>query len=188
VRIEPGSRAILTPHDPTVTLNRVQSGIGTLTVDAVCSPAVGDLRLAALYQLTDGTSSLVRAVTGIPAAPPGSRRPVIRGSRGEYERLTIDLRQARALERLLVYAFSESRAELAWGGTLRVTTFGGARLEVPMDLGPHAGSMALLSIYVLDGEFVVRAELEKVPGASREVARRYGYDRVTWADDDVPVL
>jgi uncharacterized protein involved in tellurium resistance len=188
VRIDPGGRVILTPRDPTVTLNRVQSGIGTLTIDAVCSPAVGDLRLAALYQLADGTSSLVRAVTGIPAAPPGSRRPVVRGSRGEYERLTVDLRQARRLERLLVYAFSESRSELAWGGTLRVTTFGGARIELPMDLGRHPGPIVLLSVYVVDGEFVLRAELEEVSGASREVARRYGYDRVTWADDDTPLL
>jgi hypothetical protein len=55
-RAASGSRTILTPRDPTVTLTRIQSGIGTLTIEAVCSPAVGDIRIGALYELTDGTS------------------------------------------------------------------------------------------------------------------------------------
>ncbi|WP_139220369.1 hypothetical protein [Trujillonella endophytica] len=165
----------------------MQSGIGTLTVEAVCSPAVGDLRLGALYQLADGASSLVRAATGPTAAPPGSRRPVIAAARAEYEQLTLDLRQARALERMLVYAYSESRGELAWGGTLRITTFGGARVEVPLDVPRHAGPLAVLSLYVVDGEFVLRAELERIAGAAREVARSYGYDLLTWADDETPL-
>jgi uncharacterized protein involved in tellurium resistance len=186
-RVLPGSRTILTTRDPTVTLNRVQSGVGTLTVDAVCSPAVGDLRLGALYQLADATSSIVQRATGIPAAPPGSRRPVITGSWGEFDRLTVDLRQSRTLRRLLVYAFSESGGELAWGGTLVTTTFGGARIELPLDLGSHRGPVALLSLYNIDGEFVLRAEMEKVDGPVRDVARLFGYDRITWADDRTPV-
>jgi uncharacterized protein involved in tellurium resistance len=187
-RIGPGGREILSPRNPTITLNRVQSGIGTLTIDAVCSPAVGDLRLGALYELADGTTSLVRAATGVPTAPPGSRRPVLQGARPEYERLIVDLRQSRGLRRLLVYAFSESGSELSWAGTLRITTFGGAHIEVPMDVGPHRGPLALLSLYNIDGEFVLRAELEKVAGAAREVARSYGYDQISWADDDTPVV
>ena len=187
-RVSPGGRTILTPRDPTVTLNRIQSGIGTLTFEAVCSAAVGDIRLGALYQLADGTSSVVSRATGIPAAPPGSRRPVLSGQLGEYDRLVVDLRQSRSLARLLVYAFSESGRELAWGGTLVGTTFGGARVELPLDLGRHHGPIALLSLYDIDGEYVLRAETEKVDGPVREVARRYGYDRITWADDAMPVL
>jgi uncharacterized protein involved in tellurium resistance len=186
--VAPGSRTILTPRDPTVTLNRVQSGVGTLTVEAVCSPAVGDIRLGALYQLADGTSSVVQHATGLPVAPPGSRRPVITGARGEYDRLTVDLRQSRSLLRLLVYAFSGSGRELSWGGTLVTTTFGGARIELPLDLGAHAGPVALLSLYNIDGEFVLRAEREKITGAAREVASLFGYDRITWADDRTPVV
>jgi uncharacterized protein involved in tellurium resistance len=187
-RLSPGGRTILTPHDPTVTLNRIQSGVGTLVVEAVCSPAVGDLRIGALYSLTDGTSSVVSRATGLPVAPPQSRRPVITGALGQYDRLTVDLRQTKALARLLVYAFSESGRELAWGGTLVVTTFGGERVELPLDLGSHAGPIALLSLYVVDGEFVLRAETEKVDGAVRDVARAFGYDRITWADDRTPVV
>lgn len=184
----PGSRTILTPRAPTVTLNRVQSGVGTLTVEAVCSPAVGDVRLGALYQLADRTTSIVQHSTGLSTAPPGSRRPVITGARGEFDRLTVDLRQSRSLDRLLVYAFSESGGELFWGGTLVTTTFGGARIELPLDLGTHRGPIGLLSLYNVDGEFVLRAESEKVTGAAREVASLFGYDRITWADDRTPVL
>ena len=187
-RVTPGGRTILTPRDPTVTLNRIQSGVGTLTFDAVCSPAVGDIRIGALYQLADGTSSVVSRAAGIPTAPPGSRRPVVLGQLAEYDRLVVDLRQSRSLARLLVYAFSESGRELAWGGTLVGTTFGGARVELPLDVGAHLGPIALLSLYNIDGEYVLRAETEKVDGPVREVARRYGYDRITWADDTMPVL
>jgi uncharacterized protein involved in tellurium resistance len=179
---------ILTTRDPTVTLNRVQCGIGTLQFESVCSAAVGDIRLGALYQLADGTSSIVQRATGIPAAPPASRRPIITGSWGQYDRLTVDLRQSVKLSRLLVYAFSESGRELVWGGTLRTSTFGGARVELPLDFGQHNGPIALLSLYNIDGEFVLRAEAEKVSGAVREVARAFGYDRITWADNSTPVL
>ncbi|MGY1884130.1 hypothetical protein ACI799_02340 [Blastococcus sp. SYSU DS0753] len=141
-----------------------------------------------MYQLADGTSSIVQRATGIPVAPPGSRRPVITGTWEQYERLTVDLRQSTSLSRLLVYAFSESGRELAWGGTLRISTFGGGRVELPLDLGQHDGPVALLSLYNIAGEFVLRAEMERISGTVREVARAFGYDRITWADSSTPVL
>jgi uncharacterized protein involved in tellurium resistance len=171
-----------------VTLNRIQSGVGTLRFEAVCSPSVGDIRLGALYQLADGTSSIVQLATGLASGPPRSQRPVLTGSRGEFDQLTVDLRQSRALSRLLVYAFSETGRELAWGGTLIGSSFGGARIEMPMDVGRHHGPVALMSLYNIDGEFVLRAENVKVRGAVREVARMFGYDRISWADDHTPVL
>lgn len=185
-RIAGGSRTILTPRAPTVTLNRVQSGVGTLVFEAVCSPVVGDIRLGAVYELADGATSIVQRAIGLGAAPPGSRRPVLIGSVGRYDRLTVDLRQSRTLCRLLVYAFSESGRELTWGGTLVVATFGGARIELPLEFGRHHGQVALLSLYNVDGEFVLRAEGEKVTGEVREIARMFGYNRITWADDRTP--
>ncbi|RBY86709.1 hypothetical protein DQ244_18730 [Blastococcus sp. TBT05-19] len=187
-RLAAGGRVILTPQDPTVTLNRLQSGIGALTVEAVCSPAVGDVSLGALYELTDGTSSIVERLRGLAAGPPGSPTPVLRADREEFEQLVVDLHQSRDLRRVLVYATSESGRELDWGGTLITRTFGGARLELPLDLGVHRGPVALLSVYVIDGEFVLRAETEKIAGAVRDVARAYGYERITWADDRTPVV
>ena len=80
---------------------------------------MGDLRIGAAYQLADGHSSLVSRIGGQPAtAPRNSRRPVIAARAEQYERLLVDLRQNRQLDRLVVYGFSESGGQLNWGGTL----------------------------------------------------------------------
>lgn len=184
-RIAAGTQHLLTVREPTVTLSRVQSGIGQLQIEAVCSPEIGDLRLGAAYQLADGTSSTVQYTGGNRFAP-SSRRPVIVAGKDEYEHLRVDLRQARALERLTVYAFSESRVDLTWGGTLVVTTFGGARVDLPLETLHPGHIVVLLSIYNLDGEFVVRAEMETITGDVREAARAYGYERIAWRDDRSP--
>ncbi len=187
VRIVAGEHHLLNVKEPTVTLTRVQSGIGQLQLEAVCSAEIGDLRLGAAYQLRGGVASTVQYVGGNRYAP-SSRRPVIVAGRDDYEYLRIDLRQSRELERLAVYAFSESRTELAWGGTLVVTTFGGARVEVPLEVLYPGRVAVLVSVYNLDGEFVIRAEMETIhDGDVREAARAYGYDRITWRDDRSPV-
>ncbi len=169
-----------------MTLTRVQSGVGTLTVEAVCSPDVGDLRIGALYQLRSGGSSTVQ-LDGGNRFGPSARRPVIVASHEEYERIAIDLRQIRDIERIAVYAFSSSRTPLRWGGTLVLTTFGGARIELPLETLYSATVAVLVSLYNLDGELVVRAESESITGDVREAARAYGYDRITWRDDRSPV-
>lgn len=185
-RVRANEQQLLGITVPTVTLTRVQSGIGELEIEAVCSPAVGDLRLGAAYQLADGTTSTVQYADGNRFAP-SSRHPVIVAGRDEYEYLRLDLRHARELERMAIYAFSESRSELIWGGTLVITTFGRARIELPLET-LHPGRVAvLMSIYNLDGEFVIRAEMETThDGDVREAARAYGYDRITWRDERSP--
>jgi uncharacterized protein involved in tellurium resistance len=185
-RLSGAGQQLLGVHAPTVTLTRLQSGIGQLEIEAVCASAVGDLRLGAAYELTDGTTSTVQHAGGNRFAP-SSRSPVIVAARQEYEHLRVDLRHVRELERMAVYAFSESRSELHWGGTLVVSTFGGGRIEVPLE-ALHPGRIAvLMSIYNLDGEFVLRAEMETIfDGDVREAARAYGYDRITWRDDRSP--
>ncbi len=177
---------MLTAKAPTVTLNRLQSGIGVLTIEAACSAAVGDLRIGAAYELADGHSSTVSRLDS-PTAPRDSRRPVILARREQYERLVVDLRQSRSLDRLVVYAFSESGAQLNWGGTLTVSTAGGARIDVPLDRPAAGGVTVLLSLYNVRGEFVLRAELEHFDGSIREAATAYGFERIGWLDDRTPV-
>lgn len=179
-------QVLLSVRTPTVTLTRVQSGVGHLTIEAVCSDDVGDLRLGALYQFRSGGTSTVQHAGGNRFAP-SLRRPVIVAGREEYERLSVDLRQIRDIERISVYAFSESRRPLQWGGTLVAETFGGGRLELPLETLYESTVAVLLSLYNLDGELVVRAEMESVAGDVREAARAYGYDRITWRDDRSPV-
>jgi uncharacterized protein involved in tellurium resistance len=186
-RARSGERTLLTPKTPTVTLNRLQSGIGVLTVEAACSAAVGDLRIGAAYELADGHSSLVSRVGGPVTAPRNSRRPVIVARAEQYERLVVDLRQSRQLSRLIVYGFSESGGQLNWGGTLVLRTAGGARVELPLDRPASGGVTVLLSIYNIRGEFVVRAEMENIAGSIRTAVQAYGYDRISWLDDRTPV-
>lgn len=186
-RARSGERTLLTPSSPTVTLNRLQSGVGVLSIEAACSPAVGDVRIGAAYQLTDGHSSTVSRSGALGTAPRNSRRPVIAARREEYERLLIDLRQSPKLERMVVYGFSESGAHLRWGGTLLVRTAGGARIEIPLDQPASAGVAVWLSIYNVRGEFVLRAERELIDGPIRDAVQAYGFDRITWLDDSTPV-
>jgi uncharacterized protein involved in tellurium resistance len=186
VRIRAGQEYLLAVKTPTVSLTRTQSGVGHLTIEAVSSADVGDLRIGAVYQLRSGGSSTIQHAGGHRFAPPNSRRPVLLAAQEEFERITLDLRQIRDVERITVYAFSESRRPLTWGGTLVVTTFGNARIELPLDT-LYPGPMAvLLSLYTLDGELVIRAEMENIAGDVREAARAYGYDRITWRDDRAP--
>lgn len=186
-RVSAGEHVILSLKAPTVSLTRVQTGTGTLTIEAACSAEVGDLRLGCAYQLRSGQSSTVQASGGSRLAPTRSRRPVLVGSHERYERILVDLRQCRQIERLAVYAFSETRVHLDWGGTLIVTTFAGARVEVPLERLPAGEVAMLLSVYNVAGEFMIRAEMETIPGYVREACRAYGYDQITWLDDRSPV-
>jgi uncharacterized protein involved in tellurium resistance len=178
---------VLTPTDPTVTLTRLQSGIGTLTIEAAASSEVGDLRLGCAYELTSGLQMTMQMTQGNRFAPPHSKRPVLVGGHDRFEKVSVDLRQCRGLRRLIVYAFSESRQPLRWGGTLIASTFGGGRAEIPLETLQGGDIAVLLSIYQVRGELVLRAEMQALYGDVREAARAYGYDRITWLDGRTPV-
>jgi uncharacterized protein involved in tellurium resistance len=165
----------------------MQSGIGAVRIEAACSPEVGDLRIGCAYELVSGQSSTVQMAQGNRFGPPHSKRPVLLAGRETFEHIDIDLRQTRELRRLVVYAFSESRSPLTWGGTLITSTFGGARVELPLETLQGGAVAVLQSLYVLDGEFVLRAEMQSLNGDVREAVRAYGYDAITWLDDRTPV-
>ena len=179
---------ILTPQAPTVTLTRVQSGVGTLTFEAVAAPGVGDLRLGCAYQLVSGRSSTVQHQAGRRYAPPGeTRRPLVLAARQQFERLEFDLRQITDLERCVVYAFSGDGNEVRWGGTLVITTFGGDRIEAPIELAPSNAVAVLASVYNIRGQLVLRSEMDLIGRTIREACRGYGFDRITWLDDQTPI-
>jgi hypothetical protein len=68
---------LLSPKPPTVTPNRLPSGIGLPTFEAASSDAVGDLRLGCAYELAGGHSSTVQHSRANASAPKNSRNPVI---------------------------------------------------------------------------------------------------------------
>lgn len=187
-RVRAGSPVVLGPAEPVAVLTALQSGVGGLTVEAACSDAVGDLRLACAYRLGGGRSSLVAHSRDVPVAGMKARRPVIVSSRERYEQLVVDLRQVRSLDRLVVLAYSESGAVLDWGGTLLVHGFGGVRVEVPLRHEPSTGVLVALSVLRVDGELVLRAEDELVPGTLRDACTAHGFEEITWVDTRTPLV
>ncbi|MFE9959218.1 hypothetical protein [Micromonospora sp. NPDC005299] len=178
---------MLTSTAPTLTLTRLQSGIGALTMQARCAEEVGDVRLGCAYQLRSGETSTVQQADGRGWAPRRSTRPVIAAHRDRHDQVSLDLRQSREIERLIVYGYSERGVVLHWGGALVVTTFGGARIEVPLEGPSSRGVRVILSLYNIRGEFVLRSELETVGGSVRDACRAYGFDRITWLDGHTPL-
>jgi hypothetical protein len=160
----------------------VQSGIGTLTIDAAV-PAASRLQIGALFELADGQASTVDLGAGRRVAPSPPHAPVLVARRERFEQVAVDLRRCRELRRLAIYGLSPS---MQWSGTLVLTTFGGGRVEVPLEPLETAGSAVLVTAYNVRGERVIRAELTPVAGV-RDAARAFGYDRITWLDDRNPV-
>ena len=76
-----------------------------------------------------------------------------------------------ALDRFLVYGYSPTISVLTWDGLLSLTTYGGSRAEVPFDLPPLSGTVALLTGYQVRGELVLRAELEAYAGPAGDGRR-----------------
>lgn len=185
--VEAGQRTVLSLQDPAVTLNRLQSAIGTLTIEAAVSDTVGDVRLGCAYELASGVESTVQVGSGHRVGPPDGRRPLLVASRDRYDRVGIDLRQCTQLRRFAVYVFSDSRQQVTWGGTLVATTFSGARVEIPLESMSASTVGVVLTGYNVQGRLVLRAELDASAGSIRDAARAYGFDRITWLDDRTPV-
>ena len=169
-----------------MTLTRIQSGIGVLTVETAHSAAVGDLRTGCAYSLRSGSSSVLHNVGTPTSAPPGSNRPVI-VLEPAHNRFTLDLTQSRDVDRLIIYAFSGGGPPPTAGVTLITTTFGRARIETTLDRLPPTGVVVLMSLYNIAGEFVLRAELDLVAGTPRDAAAGYGFDQITWLDPWTPL-
>jgi hypothetical protein len=77
---------------------------------------------------------------------------------------------------------------VSWGGTLIVSTLGGARIEVPLDRAPSPNVLVALSVFNVGGELVLRAELDEVAGTVRDACVAHGYDRITWLDAYTPLV
>lgn len=169
-----------------VTLTRLQSGTGTFALALVRAPSAGDLALGCVLQDATGAEAVVQAHGDRTAFPRASATPLVRlTARPEGDVVTIDLRQVRSLRRALVYGYSPSVSSLTWDGVLSATTYGGARIEIPFDRRPFSGTMAMVSIYDVDGELVIRSEMEELYGPPEMAAIAYGYE-VPWLDGRVP--
>lgn len=176
-RTHPETPTILDSRAPSVMLNRLQSGIGALTFD-VTWPDATDIRMGCAFQQRSRQTVLIGRSDGI--------GPIMLETRGSRHRLLLNLLTGRHLDRLIVFATPSATDVSRWNGTLFITTYGGARMEVPLDSPVPAGATVLLSAYNLSGEYVLRSEAEHVPGSLRDACLAYGFDRITWRDPNTP--
>jgi hypothetical protein len=175
-RTEDGTTTILTPRRPTVMLNRLQSGIGAIRMHMIwTAPQQG--RLGCIFRMTSGDSAVAW-----PGSLPAARDPLALTMQADLAVVTVDLLRARQLDRMILVATLDHHLPDRPPGALLINTYGGARIEVPLDDPPIPGVLVLLSMSNLNGEFVLRAEREPIPGAVRDAAVAYGFDRITWYD------
>lgn len=195
-RLPLGGRVVLSAAHPAVTLSRLSSAIGTLSLHAAMSPALGDIVLTCAYELLSEPdnrgeagqlrSSVLAVDRTTRSAPAEDRRPVLVYGRDEFQRISVDLRQVRRVRRLLVLTTTRHGGPVDWAGTLILSTHGGARVEVALDELGNTPTGVVLALFQVDGELIARAELEQA-GSVREACLQFGYDTITWIDDRTPL-
>ena len=150
------------------------------------APSTGDLSLGCVVETDRSEESAVQSLGGHLEAPRGADAPLVSlDHRPSGDVVVIDLGQVRALRRALVYGYSPSIATLSWDGVIGATTAGGARIEIPFGRRPFSGTMAMVSIYNVAGELVLRSEMEELFGPPEAAAAAYGYE-LPWLDGRVP--
>ncbi|MGX6605944.1 hypothetical protein ACWKSP_28015 [Micromonosporaceae bacterium Da 78-11] len=180
-RAAPDRPATLTPQQPTVVLTRIQSAVGALRIEGRwAAPAKAWLIVA--YQPSTGENRILPPHDALFADADG----ILADHRGRHPRITVDLLHIRRLDRLLI-ATTTIGAPAPLTGAVVLTTHGGTRIDLPVDLPPEPGVAALLTAYIVDGQLVLRAERDPVGGPLRDVCLAYGYDRITWVDPYTPL-
>ena len=157
------ARTILKPELPTVTLDRRQSAIGSLTFDLTPHG-----KLNGVWELTDDTAGTVSAQGNITTSPEFGRRSLVQLSRGQ---LLIGLRHVQHLRRLLVVVTDLNPAGDA--STTVASLYDGSTIESVHE--SHVPSLVTLALYQVDGELVVRREGFGFPSLA-DAAKAYGFD------------
>ncbi len=174
---------------PVVRLNRLQAGVGALQIEARCSEQVDPLRLGCVWRTQDSATGVLSRppeAGSVVLAPPGGR-PLLAAHRSAYEALTVDLRQVRRIDTLLLYASAPPSGAGAWAGTLSITTLAGSQVDVPMDAAPSDGHLPLVSIRQVDGHLYVRALRRRPVATLRDLCTELGFAAaMTWLDADTP--
>lgn len=185
-RVQPGATVVLSAARPTVTLTRLQSGIGQLRISLARGADAGDLALGLVCETTDGATYVLQRLGDVQATP-ATPLPLVRLAAVQgVDTFLVDLRQVRRLRRALLYGYSPAVAVLAWDGVVTTTTHDGSRVEAPFELPALSGTVALLTGYAVHGELVLRAELEPFAGPPETAAEAYGY-HAGWLGGRLPV-
>lgn len=190
----PAGAVSLTKAAPTVSLTKRGQSTGQLRVNlnwnarpsapsgggffkramAASAPAI-DLDLGCLYELTDGSKSVVQALGGafrnLEAGPPvvwldGDDRS---GGNSAGENLYVDLGQLARIKRILVFAFIYEGVPnwAAADGVVTLVPAQGAPIEVRLDEARQGASMCAIALLEnRGGELVVNREVQFFSGQS----------------------
>lgn len=169
-----------TPGNPVVQLTRTQSAAGELTFRAEISQP-NDLILVAAFETTDGREGMV--VPSLRPQGPDPSAPILRASSA----ITVNLRFITRLRRFFVLGVPRRSDLRLPGGTLVTSTYGGARLDLPLGTEVTLGAKALLTAYVVEGRIVLRAEHDPYSGTLQQVCDVYGYGGLSWRDPFTPL-
>lgn len=186
-RLAAGERLMLTAQQPTVALSRIQSAVGALTIRSLCPESAADLRFGCVYHLRSGKSSTVSPTTGRTVGPAGAQSPIITGIDDGRGGFSIDLRQCRDLDRLVIYGFTRSGTPAAWPGTITITTTGAGRVELALSDLRDSSACVVLSLFNVHGEFVLRSEMCPINGTVQDACRVFGFDDIGWIDGYTPL-
>ncbi|WP_265442735.1 hypothetical protein [Flexivirga meconopsidis] len=180
--IHADERRLMTEHEPVVELTRMQSAAGALEARvAVANPS--EVVLGTVFETADGRESLV--LPGLAQQGPDPRSPIFRATSSG---VAVNLRHIRGINRFLIFAVPTRPTKQMPGGTVAVTTYGRARLELPLVAGPSLGAQALLTAYVVEGRLVLRAEHDPYSGTLQQVTAAYGYRELSWRDPYTPLV
>lgn len=187
------SKVTLTKNAPTVSLAKHGGVGGTLRValNWNAKPPSGlfkhanpiDLDLACLYEFTDGSKGAVQALGNMLQAPANVPNPIVRlsgddRSGGGGEEMFVDLNQAAAIKRIIVFAFIyEGAANWAEAhGVVRLFPANGPEIEVALD-EPRNGarSCAIALLTNTGGDIDVRREVRYIDGMQQAIDEAYGW-------------
>ncbi len=159
-------------EQPSVTLNRLQSGLGGLAINLV---GVGAERaaLACAYEI-DATPHPRTLVVYSGSDPVPKLGQVMWGSFKQHQRVLVDLRQVVQLRRALFF-LTTSPGSGTSSCALLFAARGVDMVECPLDLPPEAATVVVATIYNVYGELVIRSEVEVFHASPRKAAEAHGF-------------
>jgi len=143
-----------------------------------------DLDLGCLYELADGTKSVVQALGGSFTSR-NAGTPIISldgddrsGTASGGENLSIDLSRLREIKRVLIFAmiYEGVTSWAAADGVVTLYPVGSPEIEVRLDEhDDHARVCAIALLENTGGDLAIRREVRYVRGAQRALDEAYGW-------------
>ena len=179
------SKISLTKDAPRISLSKdgAQQGVMRVNLNWSANAQGVDLDLGCLYELSDGSKSVIQALGnryGSENSPPfilldGDDRS---GSNTSGENMRINLAQPERFRRILIFAMIYSGAAnwAAVDGVVTMYPTVGAPIEVRLDSAVEGARIcAIAQVYYAEGGIHVSREVRYINGSQRDLDAAYGW-------------